>query len=142
MAWDASKDIEPEVLAGRKIIGAAVRRARLRHALSQRQLGSYVFLDQTTISKLENGKLKGIRFSMLCRVIGTVSRAGAFELPDVPMRSIRRLPGESDALLPADELAPSAEGRSYDVDGHGPGDAEDHPEFGSYEAAPPIHAIG
>ena len=93
MGWDERREIEPEVLAGRIVLGGAVRRARLRHGLSQRQLGSYVLLDQTTISKLETAKLKGLRFSMVCRVIGMISRAGAFELPDVPTR---RLFGEAD----------------------------------------------
>jgi transcriptional regulator with XRE-family HTH domain len=86
MAWDSYEELKPEILMGRKLLGAAVRRARLRQGLSQRQLGWYVALDQTTISRLETAKLKGMRFSTLCRVIGTISRADAFELPDAPIR--------------------------------------------------------
>lgn len=135
MGWDDAREIEPEVLAGRAILGAAVRRARLRHGLSQRVFGSYVSLDQTTISRLETAKLKGLRFKMVCRVIGTLSRAGAFELPEVPVNSTRRLPGEADAALPPDDARSRPGSPSYDVDSHGLDDPDDDIEFGSYEAA-------
>ena len=149
MAWDSYEELKPEILMGRKLLGAAVRRARLRHGLSQRQLGWYVALDQTTISRLETAKLKGMRFSTLCRVIGTISRADAFELPDAPIRSTRRLPGEAEANRRAFEHEAGVEepgafadrpagDRSYDADGHGLEDRAYDAEIGSYEAAPPV----
>lgn len=88
--------MDPAVRLGREMLGAAVRRARLRHGLSQRQLGWRVALDQTTISRLENGKLKGLRLMLLARVIRTLASGDAFALLDGPPRSTRRLPGERD----------------------------------------------
>jgi DNA-binding XRE family transcriptional regulator len=96
MAWTSRDDADAAIVAGRMALGAAVRRARLRHGLSQQQLGWYVGLDQTTISRLETAKLKGMRFKMLARLIGMLVSGDAFELPDAPSRPARRLPGEPE----------------------------------------------
>lgn len=96
MVWSSRDEEDATVRLGRKVLGAAVRRARLRHGLSQRQLGWYVSYDQTTISRLETAKLKGMRFRGLARLIGWLAAGDAFDLPDGPPRAARRLPGERD----------------------------------------------
>lgn len=95
MVWSSRDDSDAAMVLGRETLGAAVRRARLRHGLSQLQLGWYVGLDQTTISRLETAKLKGIRFKALTRLIGMLASGDAFVLEYAATRSARRLPGES-----------------------------------------------
>ena len=94
MAWSSRDDADAAIVLGRATLGAAVRRARLRRGLSQQQLGWYVGLDQTTISRLETARLKGIRFKVLARLVGMLASGDAFVLENAPTRSNRRLPGE------------------------------------------------
>jgi transcriptional regulator with XRE-family HTH domain len=95
MAWTSRDHDVAAIVLGRKTMGAAVRRARLRHGWSQRQLGWIVGYDQTTISRLETAKLKGMRFRMLMRLIGMLSCPEEFEIRDGgPAAPTRRLPGE------------------------------------------------
>jgi ribosome-binding protein aMBF1 (putative translation factor) len=59
MPWD-SFDIgaaEPQSLRGFAMIGRLVRRRRQRLGLSQRQLERLTGIDQSVISRLENGRL-------------------------------------------------------------------------------------
>ena len=95
MNWTSKEDDEAAVVRGRQMLGAAVRRARLRHGLSQRQLGWQVGYDQTTISRLETAKLRGMRFKMLMRLIGMLGCPEEFEIRHVggPPAPTRRLPG-------------------------------------------------
>jgi DNA-binding Xre family transcriptional regulator len=97
MVWSSRDDSDPAILRGRAILGAAVRRARLRRGLSQRQLGWAVGFDQTTISRLETAKLKGMRFRMLVRLIGMLGAGDEWTVLDGPPPPSRRLPGQRDA---------------------------------------------
>jgi transcriptional regulator with XRE-family HTH domain len=97
MAWSSRDDDDPAILAGRVTLGAAVRRARLRRGISQRQLGWAVGFDQTTISRLETAKLRGMRFKMLVRLIGILGGDEAWAFPDGPAAAKRRLPGQDVA---------------------------------------------
>lgn len=135
MVWIPTDEADAATSLGRRTLGAAVRRARLWHGLSQRQLAWYVGYDQTTISRLENAKLKGMRFSGLVRLIGMLSANDAFVLPAGPTRSSRRLPGEIEATRAAATPATTPPHPSYDADGHGLEDFEIDAEFGAYEAA-------
>ncbi|MBI2775794.1 MAG: helix-turn-helix transcriptional regulator [Chloroflexi bacterium] len=87
---------DPEVAAarGRGLIGHAVRTGRLRLGWSQRQLAWSSLLAQSTISKLESGKLQGMRYSTLVRVLGVLTLDPGFRLPDGPASPRRRLPGQ------------------------------------------------
>ena len=84
-------------MRGRATLGAAVRRARLRRGMSQRQLGWAVGCDQTTISRLETGKLRGMRFKLLVRLIGILASDGAWDIPNGPPAPTRTLPGQREA---------------------------------------------
>jgi transcriptional regulator with XRE-family HTH domain len=65
------KDLGPSPGRARDAMGVAIRRARLGHGLSQTTLGLQSGLDQTTISKLENGHAR-LRFISLLRVLDTL----------------------------------------------------------------------
>ena len=95
MPWYSRDDDDPAILRGRATLGGAVRRARLRNGLSQRQLGWMVGFDQTTISRLETAKLKGMRFKMLVRLIGILGGGEEFAIPGGPPGPTRRLPGQN-----------------------------------------------
>jgi transcriptional regulator with XRE-family HTH domain len=98
MAWSSRNDDDPAIVLGRATLGGAVRRARLRRGLSQRQLGWMVGFDQTTISRLETAKLSGMRFKMLVRLIGVLDGGEEFAIPGGPPGPTRRLPGQGDGI--------------------------------------------
>ena len=74
MAWtvDARERRFPEVQLGWEILGAAVRRRRMTLRWSQRDLERASGVDQTVISRLENGVLSGIRFSRFARLVAAM----------------------------------------------------------------------
>jgi hypothetical protein len=57
------RPISPEVTRGLRVIGRWVRTARWQRGLTQRQAAALSGLHQSTISRLENGKLDGLRLS-------------------------------------------------------------------------------
>jgi DNA-binding XRE family transcriptional regulator len=81
---------------GLRIIGLGVRRGRLRHGMTQRQLGWRVGLHQSTISRLETGVLRTMRMITLARIIGSVRMADRDLFVDEPGAATRRLPGQGD----------------------------------------------
>ena len=85
---------------GLRLIGRGVRLARLKAGLSQRQLGWRCGLNQSTISRLETGRLRTMRMVTLARVMGTVLMTSDQLFPDEPPGPRRRLPGQADALPP------------------------------------------
>ena len=97
MVWTSRDDDDPAIRRGRATLGSAVRRARLRQGFSQRQLGWLVGFDQTTISRLETAKLKGMRFKMLVRLIGILGCPDEFAIQGGPLGPTRRLPGQLDS---------------------------------------------
>ena len=71
MTWHESdrRERHPEVQLGWEIIGGMVKRRRLALAWTQRDLGWASGLAQSAISRLENGRLKGLRMDRLARLI-------------------------------------------------------------------------
>jgi transcriptional regulator with XRE-family HTH domain len=92
MAWDTFviRDVEPRTLRGFERIGALVRRRRHRLGISQRQLEYLSGLDQTVISQLENGKLRGLRWSRFADLVGALGGLG--ETDPLPSWTYRYLP--------------------------------------------------
>jgi DNA-binding XRE family transcriptional regulator len=60
---------------GMLAIGESVRRARWRAGLTQRHLGKLCGLDQSIISRLENGKLANLRWWRFAAVVGALGDA-------------------------------------------------------------------
>lgn len=91
--WDPSPDEahparDQAARRGEIVIGNAVRMARLRVGRSQGQLGELVDLAQPTISRLETGSLRGLRFRRLAMIMGVIQVVPRFTLPeDSPPRS-------------------------------------------------------
>lgn len=56
------KPLRPDEEWGLELFGAWVRRGRRKLGVSQHTLGQLVGVHQSVISRLENGKLSGLRF--------------------------------------------------------------------------------
>ena len=63
---------DPLARRGLEMMGAAMRRQRERRGLSQRNVQGLTGVDQSTISKLENGKRFGLRWSRFARIIAVL----------------------------------------------------------------------
>lgn len=64
-----------EAIAGMAALGESVRRARWRAGLTQRHLGKLCGLDQSVISRLENGKLANLRWWRFAALVGALGDA-------------------------------------------------------------------
>ena len=73
MPWDAmSPERDPLVQRGMAMLGRAVRRARHRNGWTQRELEARTGIDQSTISKFENGRRLGLRFSRFAMIVAVL----------------------------------------------------------------------
>ena len=128
---------DPEVL-GRSTIGRAVREYRLANGWSQRQLGWLVGVNQSTVARLEQGTLSGMRLSTLARILGQVSAPpDALLLQQGPPAPRRRLPGADRGRSP-DATAGWGPRRqqplpSYSADAHRARGMDKTPGFWEYE---------
>ncbi len=111
------------VRAGATVIGDAVRELRLEVGLSQRQLAWRVGFAQSTISRLETGSLRGLRFMNLALIVGAlrldprIALRPIFEADGEPPAPRRRLPGQRrrNRLL---SLGRRSNNASYYLEGH------------------------
>jgi transcriptional regulator with XRE-family HTH domain len=92
--WVTIREPDPDVQRGLLIIGQAVLRSRLGSSMTQRQLAFHVGLNQSTISRLERGQLRAMRFTSLARLINGVNLRPEDLLPGGPPGPSRRLPGQ------------------------------------------------
>jgi transcriptional regulator with XRE-family HTH domain len=75
MTWfDRPRD--PQEQHGFDLIGAEVKRRRLALGWSQRTLEAQSGIDQTVISRIENGKQYGIRWSRFARLVDALGGIG------------------------------------------------------------------
>ena len=77
----AHDDSDPLVGIGKGALGAAVKAGRLRNGWPQRWLALQAGVSQPVISRLENGRLTGIRWQTLARIIGVIQLGRGFRLP-------------------------------------------------------------
>jgi DNA-binding Xre family transcriptional regulator len=82
MTWSAvvRGERDPETQRGWEILGHMVKRRRSRIAWSQRDLSRASGLAQSAISRLENGKLSGVRFGRFAKLVAAM---GGLD-PDAP----------------------------------------------------------
>ena len=93
--WDFEEDVDESVHIGMLFIGAMVREGRRRRNLTQRQLAWGSRLTQSTISKLERGRLRGMRLRTLAAIIGVLRTNRA--RPDAQHRRLPRARTPSSA---------------------------------------------
>jgi transcriptional regulator with XRE-family HTH domain len=94
-SWDWDENVNDAVLAGAAILGAWIREARHRRSLTQRQLAWRSSLAQSTISRLETGRLPGMRLRTLAAIVGVLhGRANKRPSDHEPPPATRRLPGQ------------------------------------------------
>jgi predicted transcriptional regulator len=65
-------EADPVTLRGLAIIGQAIYEARRRAGLTQRRLAEICGLHQSTISRLETGRLNGIRLKKLALIVAAL----------------------------------------------------------------------
>lgn len=107
--WEFEEDVDSAVRVGLRVIGGLVRDARLHRNLTQRQLAWTAGFAQSTISKLETGRLQGMRLRTLAAIIGVLRMNPKTQTPE----ATRRLPGQDQLDRDADSNAHSDDG-----DGH------------------------
>jgi Helix-turn-helix domain len=75
MTWSvaARERWKPEVQRGWVILGAMVKRRRIELGWSQRQTELFTGVDQSAISRLETGKLSGMRMSKFARLVAAMN---------------------------------------------------------------------
>jgi transcriptional regulator with XRE-family HTH domain len=84
---------------GMRLIGERIKRRRERARLSQRQLEAISGVDQTTISRMENGRLFGMRWTRFARLVDALG--GLDDADPLPPLGRRFLPpGELDIPKP------------------------------------------
>ncbi len=94
--WDWVEDWGDAEQAGLRVIANAVNGGRLRAHLTQVQLGYRTGLNQSTISRLETGRLRTMRMVAQAQIIGVLRIGPDVLVTGAPQRSGRRMPGEAD----------------------------------------------
>ena len=105
MTW-FGRPRDPQEQRGFDLIGTEVKRRRVALGWTQRQLEGQSGVDQTVISRIENGKQYGIRWSRFALLVdalggfgppvGRGPRSGPTPRPPGPPGRVVDLTGESD----------------------------------------------
>lgn len=95
MSWDGQRPRDPQQQHGFDLVGAVLKRRRARLGWTQRQLEAYSGIDQTNISRLENGKQYGLRWS---RFADLVDALGGLDAGPQPAGENRRIPVPLDRI--------------------------------------------
>ncbi len=90
--WAVISQSDEDAQRGLRLIGAGVRAGRWNWGMSQRQLAWRALVSQSTISKLETGKLQGMRLGTLARIVGILRVGVTGDAPNAPPPPSRRLP--------------------------------------------------
>ena len=80
--WTPDDDSAALVIRGKVALGQVIRSGRRGLGVSQHTFAIYAGVSQPVISRLETGRLNGIRWQTLARVIGLLDAAGAFRPRD------------------------------------------------------------
>ena len=96
MTWQSFNVAEADAPSNRgfRLIGQLVHRRRHRLGISQRQLELLSGVDQTVISRLENGRLGGLRWSRFARLVDALGGLG--DADPMPAWTARYLPRGDD----------------------------------------------
>jgi transcriptional regulator with XRE-family HTH domain len=94
--WTSAPVDHPLVAFGKQAIGAGVKAGRLRLRWPQRWLAVQAGVSQPLISRLETGRLNGIRWQTLARIVGVLQLGRGFYIPHVMDLPARRPTEPSD----------------------------------------------
>jgi transcriptional regulator with XRE-family HTH domain len=96
MTWESFglRRADEQTRRGFRLIGRIVHRRRQSLGISQRQLEALCGVDQTVISRLENGRLASLRWSRFASLVAALGGLG--ETPVVPDWHARSLPPRGD----------------------------------------------
>ena len=120
MTW-FGRPRDPQEQHGFELIGAEIKRRRRALGWSQRVLEAYSGIDQTVISRLENGKQYGIRWSRFALLIDALGGIGA-------SAGHQRRPAVIDLDSERDDLDPEEDpDQEDDPDQENDTDRADHP---------------
>ena len=95
MSWNEEHPRDPQQQHGFDLIGALVKRRRLWLGWTQRKLEAVSGVDQTSISRIENGKQYGLRWS---RFADLVDALGGLEIGPRPAWANRAPSVELDRI--------------------------------------------
>jgi transcriptional regulator with XRE-family HTH domain len=96
MPWESFEmpGVDVRTARGYARLGRLVRRPRERIGLSQRELHRLSGIDQSVISRLETGQLRGLRFSRLARLVDALGGIG--DADPLPAWATRYMPTSRD----------------------------------------------
>jgi transcriptional regulator with XRE-family HTH domain len=78
MSWHEQRPRDPQQQHGLDMIGVMVRSRRVFVGWTQRRLEVYSGIDQTVISRIENGKQYGLRWSRFAQLVEAL---GGLDVP-------------------------------------------------------------
>jgi transcriptional regulator with XRE-family HTH domain len=87
---------DPQQQQGFELFGRMLRRRRVFLGWTQRQLEARSGLDQTVISRLENGKQYGLRWSKLAELISALGGLDVGPVAPEPFNYLRERPGMAE----------------------------------------------
>ncbi len=98
MAWRSfdMADVDVRTARGFEAIGRLIRRRREFVGISQRQLEALSGVDQSVISRLETGRLRGLRWSRFARLADALGGLG--ETDPLPVWTRRFMPPGRDGI--------------------------------------------
>ena len=112
MPWD-DEAFDSSQQRGFRLLGGTIRRRRAAVGLSQRQLEAISGIDQTVISRIENGKQTGLRWVRLAQLVDALNGLDTSR-DTAPTRAQPSTPSQA----PAERIARS---KPQVIDGAGPG---------------------
>ena len=95
MSWNEQRPRDPQQQHGFDLIGATVERRRVSLGWTQRKLEAVSGIDQTNISRIENGKQYGLRWS---RFADLVDALGGLDVGPQPAPAYRDVPAALDRI--------------------------------------------
>lgn len=83
MPWDSFDldGLDPDAVDGFKLIGRLFARRRRQLGMTRHTLELVSGVDQTVISRLETGRLRGIRWSRLAKIVAALGGIGESDPP-------------------------------------------------------------